>query len=316
MSRAGAFEGFRDRPNRTPPFHVRRLAPSSPAFPMTGGSPGGLNFPSTGMPSSGMSTSTPSAALTRLWPGQPGGRPYPAANLRRTQRLLPWPERRTRWQWWGGAIASAACLFASAFAIGVDCRCCIWSAPGHARGRPTRCCDTRFRLRASAGRRRHAARSARWTIAAFHIRSAPQCSTGDPGVRPSACTISATCGAICSCFTTGGSAATRRRRLGCRCGRRGCGCRSSLVGAGSLVGRRISTGLRAHARIAAVRRDRLVRRSVQDAVGAAVRRGRAAKAPATSRPGSSCRARCGCCSPIPVCPTRSGPAGSPGSTPP
>jgi hypothetical protein len=36
-------------------------SPTSPALPMTGGSPGGLNFPSTGMPSSGMSTSTPSA---------------------------------------------------------------------------------------------------------------------------------------------------------------------------------------------------------------------------------------------------------------
>jgi hypothetical protein len=43
------------------PPAARPPMPSSPAFPMTGGSSGGLNFPSTGMPSSGMSTSTPSA---------------------------------------------------------------------------------------------------------------------------------------------------------------------------------------------------------------------------------------------------------------
>jgi hypothetical protein len=57
-------EGFRD-PNQPPLAVPGAPSPtppsSSPAFPMTGGSSGGLNFPSTGMPSSGMSTSTPSA---------------------------------------------------------------------------------------------------------------------------------------------------------------------------------------------------------------------------------------------------------------
>ena len=257
---------------RTPP------PTTAPSLPMSDGSPSGLSFPSTGMPASGMSTGTPSAGSLGSGLSSPASS-LPTPPTSAVPPTTPNDFSRGLSAGLGAGGGGGAPLLPPpvsspppsqvASTTGAISR----AATRHARRWPTPTAAPvsarhRLRLPVPVG----VPSCPRGPVATVHVGSASQHSAGDTGRGPSAyraTTNPAAVGRLTAC----GTAAAWRRRLRCRRRRRWRRCRPSFIGPRSIVGECIPTGVRAHARVPVVRGHRLVRRGVQDTIGAANRGG-------------------------------------------